>query len=61
MVMLVRLEQSEKQELPNDVTDEGIVMLVSLEQPEKHLSANAVTVYSTPSSVNFSGTVMSPL
>ena len=46
--MLVRLEQSEKQELPNDVTDEGIVMLVSLEQPEKHLSANAVTVYSTP-------------
>lgn len=35
IVMLVKLEQQEKQYFPNDVTDEGIVMLVKLEQPSK--------------------------
>lgn len=35
--------------------------LVKLLQPEKQPLANEVTVYSTPSSVIFSGTVMFPL
>lgn len=35
MVMKVKLEQPEKQELPNETTEDGMVMLVKLEQPSK--------------------------
>ena len=33
--MLVKPEQYEKQSLPKEVTEEGIVILVKLEQSEK--------------------------
>ena len=41
--ILSRLTQSLKQELPNEVTDEGIVMEVKLLQPRKQISPNEVT------------------
>ena len=41
--ILPRLTQSRKQELPNEVTDEGIVMEVKLLQPRKQISPNEVT------------------
>ena len=41
--MLVRLEQSEKAQLPISVTDSGMEMLVRLEQPEKAHAPISVT------------------
>ena len=41
--ILSRLTQSLKQELPNEVTDEGIVIEVKQRQNMKHLSPNVVT------------------
>ena len=41
--MLLKLEQPEKQENPNDVTEGGMVTFVKLEHSEKHLFPNDVT------------------
>ena len=43
MVMLLNLEQKEKQCSPNEVTEEGMVTLVKLEQLEKQRSPKDVT------------------
>ena len=48
--------QPEKQELPNEVTDEGMVIEVKPLQPLKQEAPNEVTTYSTPSlPLTFSG------
>ena len=61
MVIEVKPLQPEKQELPNEVTDEGMVTEVKPLQPLKHSSPNEVTTYSTPSlSLTFSGIMISP-
>ena len=43
MVIEVKPLQSQKQELPNEVTDEGMVIEVKPLQPEKQPSPNDVT------------------
>ncbi len=59
--MLVNFEQELKQELPKNVTEEGIAMLVKPTHSLKALSPKAVTGNSVPSlAVTFSGTTTSP-
>ena len=59
MVIEVKPLQPEKQELPNEVTDEGMVIEVKPRQPLKQEAPNEVTTYSTPSlPLTFSGIMM---
>ena len=59
MVIEVKPLQPEKQELPNEVTDEGMVIEVKPLQPLKQEAPNEVTTYSTPSlPLTFSGIMM---
>ena len=59
MVIEVKPLQTKKQEIPNDVTDEGMVIEVKPLQPLKQEAPNEVTIYSTPSlPLTFSGTMM---
>ena len=61
MVTEVKPLQPEKQELPTEVTDEGMAIEVKPRQPEKQEAPNEVTTYSTPSlPLTFSGIIISP-
>ena len=61
MVIEVKPLQPEKQDPPNEVTDEGMVIEVKLSQSLKQDSLNEVTTYSTPSlPLIFSGIIISP-
>ena len=59
MVIEVKPLQLEKQDSPNDVTDEGMVIEVKPLQSEKQEAPNEVTTYSTPSlPLTFSGIII---
>ena len=61
MVIEVKPLQNMKQDLPNEVTDEGMVIEVKPLQPLKQEAPNEVTTYSTPSlPLTFSGIIISP-
>ena len=61
MVIEVKPRQPEKQDPPNEVTEEGMLIEVNPSQSEKQLAPNEVTLYSTPSLLLiFSGTTISP-
>ena len=61
MVIEVKLLQPLKQELPNEVTEEGMVIVFKSLQSSKQDAPNEVTTYSIPSLlVTFSGIMISP-
>ena len=61
MVIEVKPLQPEKQDAPNEVTDEGMVIEVKPLHSSKQEAPNEVTTYSTSSlPLTFSGIIISP-